>query len=143
MKVTAPALVRIRYFLSHDARFAQFLLTNKAGQNFSFTVPFGEIGVLIGSIQKAARAMAAHLHKKEERSRAAIASALSTAPAVTAVALGRDAETGDTLLWVETTEGGGAAYRLGDDSFKLLDNALAQHRSTSAREAGSDRDAAE
>ena len=143
MKLTAPALVRIRYHLSFDARFAQFLLINKAAQAFGFTVPFGEIGVLIGSIQKAARAMAAHLGKREERSSAAIASALSTAPALTAVALARDAETGDALLWLETTEGGGAAYRLGGEAFELLDGSLAQHRSTATAAASPDREAAE
>ena len=62
---------------------------------------------------------------------------------MTAVALGRDVESGEALLWLETTEGGGAAYRLGNDAFKLLVDSLAQHRSERTTVAHPDRSAAE
>ena len=129
-KLDAPSLARVRYFVSPDTHAAQFTLTSKGGREFNFTIPYEDIGVLIASVIKAARAMADRLPGKPEPSKPAIASLLSTAPMVTAVALGRDAENGDTLLWLETSDGGGVAHRFSSETLERLEQALARHRPT-------------
>jgi hypothetical protein len=57
-------------------------------------------------------------------SNAEIAEGLVEAVTVKAVASGRDAETGDRLLWVETTDSGVFTFRLDHGATEMFTDAL-------------------
>jgi hypothetical protein len=57
-------------------------------------------------------------------SSAQIADGLAEAVTVKAVASGRDAETGDRLLWVETSDSGVFTFRLDQAATELLADAI-------------------
>jgi hypothetical protein len=57
-------------------------------------------------------------------SSAEIADGLAEAVTVKSVASGRDADTGDRLLWVETTDSGVFAFRLNEQAVEMFTDAL-------------------
>lgn len=128
LKLTAARLARIRSVFAKDGQFAQVLLLNKAGQNFAFTIPFAELGTLIGALQKLARDMGQRLARAAQASEAQIAEGMSGAAAVIGLAVGSDRETGEGLVWFETAEGGALSFRLSDELCEELHTALQAQR---------------
>ena len=61
-----------------------------------------------------------------------IAEGLAEAVTVKSVASGRDAETGDRLLWVETNDSGVFAFRLNREATEMMADALRDDRGLDA-----------
>lgn len=135
MKLTAPRLARIRSFYSKDGQFAQFMFLNKAGQNFSFTVPFSEMGALITAFRKLARDMGERLANRGKETEAQIAEGMSSASLVVGLAVGSDLETGEALVWFETAEGGAMAFRVSEELRQELHIALSSRRERASKAA--------
>jgi hypothetical protein len=125
-KASAPFLAKLSTVISDDGRFARFTAVTKLGQNLSFVLPYDRIGSLIATFQNVSRTMAERLATYGQASETA-SQALASAPTVRAVAMGCDADTGDMLLWLETSDGGPFSFRLDQQSVLLLEDSLNQH----------------
>jgi hypothetical protein len=137
MKLTAPRLARLRSSLSHDGQSAQFVMMNKAGGNVAFTVPFSEFGALMGAFQNIASQMSGRLAEHQSAIAAQVAEGLAAPMPVTAIAMGRDARTGDGLLWLES-ESGGVSLRLTQNILEELRRVLDQHSNESGARAAAE-----
>jgi len=126
MKLNAPRLARVRSHFSHDGQFAQFTMVNKAGAHLSFTIPFSELGALMGVFRNVAKTMSQLLGASEHASSAQAMEGLANAQPATALTMARDADTGDALLGFES-EDGGISVRLSPEMLRELRSALDQH----------------
>ncbi len=124
MKITTPPLLKMRSIVSEDGRWARFFLLFKTGQNAAFSLPFNEIGLFLKAVKTVVRTMADRIAARGAPSSAEIREGLADAVTVKAVATGRDADTGDKLLWVDTIDSGAFAFRLNGQATEMLTDAL-------------------
>jgi hypothetical protein len=124
MKITAPPLLKMRSVVSEDGRLARFFLLFKTGQNAAFSLPFRDIGLFLKAVKSVIRTMADRIAARGAFSSVEIANGLAEAVTVKSLASGRDAETGDQLLWVETTDSGVFSFRLDEEATEMLIDAL-------------------
>lgn len=110
-----PLLWQMRAAVSKDGRVAKFFLTFKGGQNTAFAIPFHKMGLFMRAVSSTLGAMADRLDASKT---AEIAEGLAQLKplSIKTVAYGRDAESGERLLWIETTESGPFAFRLTRDA---------------------------
>ncbi len=101
----AGATMSQRSSLTQSAHFVRQALT-------AYTLPFNTIGLYLKAVKNVVRTMSDRIAARGAFSNAEIADGLVEAVTVKAVASGRDAETGDRLLWVETTDSGVFTFRL-------------------------------
>lgn len=128
MKLKASPLVRVRWHLSDDGRFAEFLFLNKSGAHLQSTVTYSSLAPLLQGLRRAARLMNERLDENERAIAAEVSHGFASAAPIKAVAVARDAGNGDTLLWLETPEDGGMALRLTPEVLEDLRDALEEHR---------------
>ena len=124
MKITTPPLLKMRSIVSEDGRWARFFLLFKTGQNAAFSLPFSDIGLFLKAVRSVISTMTDRIAARGGFSSAQIADGLAEAVTVKAVASGRDAETGDRLLWVETSDSGVFTFRLDQAATELLADAI-------------------
>jgi hypothetical protein len=124
MKISTPPLLKMRSVVSDDGRWARFFLLFKTGQNAAFSLPFNTIGLYLKAVKNVIRTMADRIAARGAFSSAEIADGLAEAVTVKSVASGRDADTGDRLLWVETTDSGVFAFRLNEQAVEMFTDAL-------------------
>jgi hypothetical protein len=124
MKISTPPLLKMRSVVSDDGRWARFFLLFKTGQNAAFSLPFNTIGLYLKAIKNVIRTMADRIAARGAFSSAEIADGLVEAVTVKAVASGRDAETGDRLLWVETIDSGVFTFRLDHETTEMFTDAI-------------------
>ena len=124
MKITTPPLLKMRSVVSEDGRWARFFLLFKTGQNAAFSLPFSDIGLFLKAVKSVTRTMTDRVAARGEFSSAEIADGLAEAVTVKSVARGRDTETGDRLLWVETNDSGVFAFRLSREATEMVADAL-------------------
>ena len=115
-----PHLWQMRAAISSDGRLARFFLTFKGGQHSAFALPFHKIGSFLRAVRNVAAAMSERLAAQQPSATAEVAEGLGNALTVKTVASGRDAETGEKLLWIETEESGPFAFRLNSETANLL-----------------------
>jgi hypothetical protein len=96
----------------------------KTGQNAAFSLPFSDIGLFLKAIKNVIRTMAERIAARGAFSSGEIAEGLAEAVTVKSVASGRDANTGDKLLWIETADSGVFAFRLNQDATEMVADAL-------------------
>src|SRR4028119_885657 len=103
LKNDPRSIAKLNTQISDKGSMARFTVVVKAGQHLQFTVKYGEMGALIQSLLEAARTMRERVQASGGTFSEKVATESLSRPAeVSAVALGRDAESGDTLLWIET-----------------------------------------
>ena len=124
MKITTPPLIKMRSVVSDDGNSVRFFLLFQTGQNSSFSLPFNKIGLFFGAIKNVVDTMGRRIAARGGSDAAEVSQGLADAVTVKAVASGRDAETGDTLLWIETEDGGPFAFRLTGETAEMLTEAL-------------------
>ena len=124
MKLSTPPLLKMRSVVSEDGRWARFFLLFKTGQNAAFSLPFNTIGLYLKAVKNVIRTMSDRIAARGAFSKAEIADGLVEAVTVKAVASGQDTETGDRLLWVETTDSGVFSFRLDEEATEMLIDAL-------------------
>jgi hypothetical protein len=124
MKITTPPLSKMRTIVSEDGRLARFFLLFKTGQNAAFSLPFNDIGLFLRAVKNVIRTMADRISARGAFSSAEIADGLADALTVKVVASGRDANTGDRLLWIETTDCGVFTFRLNREATEMVADAL-------------------
>lgn len=124
MKITTPPLLKMRSLVSEDGRWARFFLVFKSGQHAAFSLPFNTIGLYLKAVKNVIRTMADRIAARGAFSSAEIAEGLAEAVSVKSVASGRDANTGDRLLWVETTDSGVFAFRLNEQAIEMFMDAV-------------------
>jgi hypothetical protein len=122
--------------VSDDGQVVQFHFLNRTGANLLFTVSFSEIGVLLKSIQHSAKKMSDRLVANGKAAEDQVAQGLANATTVSAVALGKDSDTGDALLWVETADQGPMSFRMSEDMIEELRLGLVEHQARSRAGAG-------
>ena len=120
MKISTPPLLKMRSVVSEDGRWARFFLLFKTGQNAAFSLPFNTIGLYLKAVKNVIRTMSDRIAARGPFSNAEIADGLVEAVTVK----GRDAETGDRLLWVETTDSGVFTFRLDHGATEMFTDAL-------------------
>ena len=76
------------------------------------------------AIKSVIRTMADRIAARGALSSAEVAEGLAEAITIKAVATGRDADTGEKLLWVETIDSGAFAFRLSGEAREMLADAL-------------------
>lgn len=123
-KLTASPLLRLKWTVSDDGRYAQFTVLTRSGRNVTFTIPFGEVAQLVMQIQRAAKAMAEKLFSTPARGDAQVVQSLSLPWTVTSVAVGRDELTSDAPVWVQLDGGGAISLRLGREGVHALREGL-------------------
>jgi hypothetical protein len=124
MKITTPPLLKMRSIVSEDGRWARFFLLFKTGQNAAFSLPFSDIGLFLKAVKSVIKTMTDRIAARGAFSSAEIADGLAEAVSVKSVASGRDATTGDRLLWVETDNSGVFAFRLNREATEMVAEAL-------------------
>ena len=124
MKITTPPLLKMRSVVSEDGRWARFFLLFKTGQNAAFSLPFSDIGLFLKAVKSVTRTMTDRVAARGEFSSAEIADGLAEAVTVKSVARGRDTETGDRLLWVETNDSGVFSLQLSREATEMVADAL-------------------
>jgi hypothetical protein len=137
MKISTPPLLKMRSVVSEDGRWARFFLLFKTGQNAAFSLPFNTIGLYLKAVKNVIRTMSDRIAARGAFSRADIAEGLVEAVTVKAVASGRDAETGDRLLWVETTDSGVFTFRLDHGATEMFTDALRDDEDAARGQEGS------
>ena len=110
----------MRAAVSRDGRIAKFFLTFKGGQHSAFAVPFHKAGLFLKAIRSTIAMMSDRMAAQKSDATAAIEEGLAHALSVKTIASGRDAETGEKLLWIETVEGGPFAFRLTSEAAGML-----------------------
>jgi hypothetical protein len=132
MKITTPPLLKMRSVVSEDGRWARFFLLFRTGQNAAFSLPFDKIGLFLKAIKSVIRTMADRIAARGAFSSADVAEGLAEAVTIKGVATGRDADTGEKLLWVETIDSGAFAFRLSGEAREMLADALRDDEDSSA-----------
>ena len=128
LKNDPRAIAKLNTLVSDKGSMARFTVVVKAGQHLQFTVKYGEIGALIQSFLDAARTMRERIQAAGSTFTEEIAAESLSRPAeVSALALGRDAAGGDTLLWIETHGSGAVPLRLSSNALAALREALLEH----------------
>jgi hypothetical protein len=115
-----PPLLQMRAQISDDGRVVRFHLLFKGGLNSAFAIPFNKIGLFLKAIRNTVAAMAARLAVHDASAAAEISEGLADPLSIKTVASGRNPETGERLLWIETVEGGPFAFRLSSDIMEML-----------------------
>lgn len=123
------ALHRMRTSVSDDSRIAKFFLLLKGGQNFVFSVPFAKLGLLMNAIKDLTRQMSARLLQSDAANNLEVANGLSDSMYIVSITSGRDEETGDKLIWIETETDGCFAFHLTDCMQQELKTHLDQEQS--------------
>jgi hypothetical protein len=85
------------------------------------------------AVKNVIRTMSDRIAARGAFSNAEIADGLVEAVTVKAVASGRDAETGDRLLWVETTDSGVFTFRLDHGATEMFTDALRDDEGAGSR----------
>jgi hypothetical protein len=116
-KISTPPLLKMRTLVSEDGRWASFFLLFTTGQNTAFSIPFNKIGLLLKAVKTVIKTMADRIAARGAFSTDEVAEGL-------AIESGRDADTGDKLLWIETTDSGVFAFRLSGPAKEALADAL-------------------
>ena len=124
MKITTPPLIKMRSVVSDDGRSVRFFLLFQTGQNSAFSLPFNKIGLFYNAIKNVVGQMGQRVAVRGGSDAAEISEGLADAVTVKAVASGRDADTGDKLLWIETSDGGPFAFRLNAEATEMRAEAL-------------------
>ena len=104
--IPTPPLLKMRTIISEDGRWARFFLLFTSGQNTAFAIPFSKIGLFLNAVKNVIRSMADRIAARGAFSTEEVAEGLSEPVPVKGVQSGRDDETGEKLLWVETTDSG-------------------------------------
>jgi hypothetical protein len=123
-KISTPPLLKMRTLVSEDGRWARFFLLFKTGQNTAFSIPFSKIGLLLKALKTVIKTMADRIAARGPFSTEEVAEGLAEPITVNGIESGRDADTGDKLLWVETTDSGVFAFRLSEPVKEALADAL-------------------
>jgi hypothetical protein len=131
MKITTPPLIKMRSVVSDDGRSVRFFLLFQTGQNSAFSLPFNKIGLFYNAIKNVVGQMGQRVAARGGSDAAEISEGLADAVTVKAVATGRDADTGDKLLWIETSDGGPFAFRLNHEATEMLAEALREDEEAS------------
>jgi hypothetical protein len=131
MKITTPPLIKMRSVVSDDGRSVRFFLLFQTGQNSAFSLPFNKIGLFYSAIKNVVGQMGQRVAARGGSDAAEISEELADAVTVKAVASGRDADTGDKLLWIETADGGPFAFRLNAEATEMLAEALREDEDAS------------
>jgi hypothetical protein len=131
MKITTPPLIKMRSVVSDDGRSVRFFLLFHTGQNSAFSLPFNKIGLFYNAIKNVVGQMGQRVATRGGSDAAEISEGLADAVTVKAVASGRDADTGDKLLWIETSDGGPFAFRLNGEAAEMLAEALREDEDAS------------
>jgi hypothetical protein len=119
----AAPLVNIRSTFSEDGRFAQLTFVNKAGAHLSFTIAHGQVGSLLTAFRRMADEMGRRLAASGRADAAQVATALGEAQPVSGLAVGKDAETNETLVLFEMGQDS-TTVRLAPDMLEELCGAL-------------------
>jgi hypothetical protein len=114
----------MRTIVSEDGRWARFFLLFTTGQNTAFSIPFRKIGLLLKALKTVIRTMADRIAARGPFSTEEVAEGLAEPITVKAIESGRDADTGDKLLWIETADSGVFAFRLSGPVKEVLADAL-------------------
>jgi hypothetical protein len=122
--IPTPPLLKMRTIISEDGRWARFFLLFTSGQNTAFAIPFSKIGLYLNAIKNVIRSMADRIAARGAFSTEEVAEGLSEPVPVKGVQSGRDEETGEKLLWVETTDSGVFAFRLSGEVTETLRDVL-------------------
>jgi hypothetical protein len=123
-KISTPPLLKMRTIVSEDGRWARFFLLFTTGQNTAFSIPFNKIGLLLKAVKTVIKTMADRIAARGAFSTEEVAEGLAEPITVKAIESGRDADTGDKLLWIETTDSGVFAFRLSGPAKEALADAL-------------------
>jgi hypothetical protein len=123
-KISTPPLLKMRALVSEDGRWARFFLLFATGQNTAFSIPFSKIGLLLKVVKTVIRTMADRIAARGAFSSEEVAEGLAEPITVNGIESGRDADTGDKLLWIETTDSGVLAFRLSEPVKEALADAL-------------------
>jgi hypothetical protein len=123
-RISAAPLVNIRSTFSGDGRFAQLTFVNKAGAHLSFTIAHSQMGSLLTAFRRMAGEMGRRLAASGRADAAQVASALAEAQPVSGLAVGKDAETNETLVLFEMGQDGSTTVRLAPDMLEELCAAL-------------------
>jgi hypothetical protein len=123
-KVTTPPLLKMRSIVSEDGRWARFFLLFTSGQNAAFSVPFNKIGLFLKAVKSVISTMVDRIAARGALSSAELVEGLAEPLSVTGIESGRDADTGEKLLWVETADSGVFAFRLSGQMTETLKDAL-------------------
>jgi hypothetical protein len=123
-RVATPPLLKMRSLVSEDGRWARFFLLFTTGQNTAFSIPFSKIGLLLKALKTVIRTMAERIAARGAFSTEEVAEGLAEPITVKGIESGRDADTGDKLLWIETTDSGVFAFRLSGTVKEDLADAL-------------------
>jgi hypothetical protein len=123
-KISTPPLLKMRTLVSEDGRWARFFLLFTTGQNTAFSIPFNKIGLLLKAVKTVIKMMADRIAARGAFSTEEVAEGLAEPITIKAIESGRDADTGDKLLWIETTDSGVFAFRLSGPAKEALADAL-------------------
>ena len=129
MKNTPP-LLKMRSIVSEDGRLARFFLLLRSGQNAAFSLPFNKIGLFLRAVKSVIATMAHRIAASGALSSAELAEGLAEPLSVTGIESGRDVDTGEKLLWVETADSGVFAFRLSGQVTETLKDALREDEET-------------
>jgi hypothetical protein len=132
MKVTTPPLVKMRSVVSDDGSSVRFFLLFQTGQNSSFSLPFSKIGLFYNAIKSVVGTMGQRVAARGGSDATQISEGLADAVSVKALATGRDADSGDKLLWIETADGAPFAFRLNGEIVEMLTDALREDEACEA-----------
>ena len=109
----------------------------KGGQHTAFALQFHKVGLFINALKAVVGQMRERLFAQQANGAAEMAEGLAAAGEVCAVGSGRDAESGEALLWLETIDSGSFSFRLNDRAISELAEAVRQHE-TAATDNGSE-----
>lgn len=117
---TVPLLDKMRTVVSDDGRIAKFFLMFKGGQHAAFYLQFSKIGLLINAIRNVARVMHIRIERADEVHAAEAAQGMSDAATVVAIGAGRDAESGNRVICLETADNGSFSFNLSPEMSESL-----------------------
>ena len=107
MKITTSSFAQDAFNRFRGWTLSSLFLLFTTGQNAAFSLPFSKIGLFLKTIKSVIRTMADRIAARGAFSSAEVAEGLSEPVTVKGIESGRDADTGEKLLWVETTDSGG------------------------------------
>jgi len=132
-KTITPPLLKMRSIVSEDGRWARFFLLFTSGQNAAFSLPFNKIGLFLRAVKSVIATMVHRIAASGAIS-AELAEGLAEPLSVTGIESGRDVDTGEKLLWVETADSGVFAFRLSGQVTETLKDALRENEETETYE---------
>jgi hypothetical protein len=121
-KIYTPPLLKMRTIVSDDGRWARFFMLFTSGTAFS--IPFSKIGLFLNVIKNVIRLMADRISARGAFTTEEIAEGLSEPISVKGIESGRDEQTGEKLLLVETDDSGMFPFRLSGEVKQTLRDAL-------------------